>query len=76
MLVCLARPAGLEPTTPWFVARCSNPTELRARENELYQKLDEAYPSHGLHGGGPRNLRASLARSVHCIRRPTSDSAS
>src|SRR6266567_6547523 len=26
----LARPAGLEPTTPWFVARCSNPTELRA----------------------------------------------
>src|ERR1700686_3358175 len=36
----LARPAGLEPTTPWFVARCSNPTELRARESELYQKLD------------------------------------
>ena len=29
----LARPAGLEPTTPWFVARCSNPTELRARKS-------------------------------------------
>src|SRR6516162_3569556 len=27
----LARPAGFEPTTPWFVARYSNPTELRAR---------------------------------------------
>ncbi len=26
----LARPAGFEPTTPWFVARYSNPTELRA----------------------------------------------
>src|ERR1700687_2841478 len=46
----LARPAGLEPTTPWFVARCSNPTELRARESELYQKLDEAYPAKGPHG--------------------------
>src|SRR2546430_2081420 len=43
----LARPAGLEPTTPWFVARCSNPTELRARESELYQKLDDAYPRMG-----------------------------
>ena len=53
----LARPAGLEPTTPWFVARCSNPTELRARESELYQKLDEAYPTHGLHAGGPCNPR-------------------
>ncbi len=30
-LDCLARPAGFEPTTPWFVARYSNPTELRAR---------------------------------------------
>ena len=27
----MARPAGFEPTTPWFVARYSNPTELRAR---------------------------------------------
>ena len=26
----LVRPAGIEPTTPWFVARYSNPTELRA----------------------------------------------
>ena len=55
MLVCLARPAGLEPTTPWFVARCSNPTELRARESELYQKLDEAYP------------RTRCAVAVHAI---------
>src|ERR1700681_10737 len=69
----VARPAGLEPTTPWFVVRCSNPTELRARESELYQKLDEAYPSHGLHGGGPCNLRTSLARSMRYIPRPTSD---
>ena len=26
----LVRPAGIEPTTPWFVAKYSNPTELRA----------------------------------------------
>gem|GEM_PF-1186219 len=29
----VARPAGFEPTTPWFVAKYSNPTELRARCN-------------------------------------------
>ena len=29
----MARPAGFEPTTPWFVAKYSNPTELRARCN-------------------------------------------
>ncbi len=28
----LARPAGFEPTTPWFVAKYSNPTELRAHK--------------------------------------------
>jgi hypothetical protein len=71
----LARPAGLEPTTPWFVARCSNPTELRARESELYQKLDEAYPAHGPHGGGPRNVRTSLARSMRYVRHPMVDAA-
>ncbi len=26
----MARPAGIEPTTSWFVAKHSNPTELRA----------------------------------------------
>ena len=26
---CLARLAGIEPTTPWFVAKYSNPTELQ-----------------------------------------------
>ena len=28
-LACLARLAGFEPTTPWFVAKYSNPTELQ-----------------------------------------------
>ena len=36
----LARPAGFEPTTPWFVARYSNPTELRARRAD-YSKVAE-----------------------------------
>ena len=27
----MARPEGLEPPTSWFVARCSDPTELRAQ---------------------------------------------
>lgn len=27
----MARPEGFEPPTAWFVARYSNPTELRAR---------------------------------------------
>ncbi len=31
----LARPAGFEPTTPWFVAKYSNPTELRAHKHHI-----------------------------------------
>ncbi len=26
------RPEGLEPTTLWFEAKCSNPTELRTQK--------------------------------------------
>src|SRR5438874_9991437 len=59
----LARPAGLEPTTPWFVARCSNPTELRARESELYQKLDDAYPR----AGCMLAVRATSAHHWHAL---------
>ena len=71
MLVCLARPAGLEPTTPWFVARCSNPTELRARESELYQKLDEADRS--AHPAWPQSLhRPRVAGTLYAIY-PASD---
>ena len=32
-LACLARLAGFEPTTPWFVAKYSNPTELQPPKN-------------------------------------------
>ena len=47
-LIVLARPAGLEPTTPWFVARCSNPTELRARSaNYIRRRLTDVLPGHG-----------------------------
>lgn len=37
----LARPEGLEPPTPWFVARYSAPTELRAhiKPDVLYSSL-------------------------------------
>ena len=38
----LARPAGFEPTTPWFVARYSNPTELRARGRHYSKRADRA----------------------------------
>ena len=33
--LCLARLAGFEPTTPWFVARYSNPTELQPLKSEI-----------------------------------------
>ena len=43
----LVRPAGIEPTTPWFVARYSNPTELRARRGHYsktapFRRSDDA----------------------------------
>ena len=44
----MARPAGFEPTTPWFVAKYSNPTELRARicsETLQVQQLMMARPA-------------------------------
>ena len=31
----MARLAGFEPTTPWFVAKYSNPTELQPREPQI-----------------------------------------
>ena len=37
-LIKLVRPAGIEPTTPWFVARYSNPTELRAHGADYSKK--------------------------------------
>ncbi len=33
----LVRPAGFEPTTPWFVAKYSNPAELRALKSQNYR---------------------------------------
>lgn len=35
----MARPAGFEPTTPWFVAKYSNPTELRALKETIILML-------------------------------------
>jgi hypothetical protein len=71
----MARPAGLEPTTPWFVARCSNPTELRARESQLYQKLDASSHAVSLVPRHSPSAFSSLARSMRCIERPTPDAA-
>ena len=42
-LIDLARPAGFEPTTPWFVAKCSIQAELRALSAADYSR-DAAHP--------------------------------
>src|SRR5690349_17441306 len=46
-VVCLARPAGFEPTTPWFVARYSIQLSY-GREPEIIQKM-----------GSPKRPRAA-----------------
>src|SRR5512144_254817 len=54
--VYVARPAGFEPTTPWFVARYSNPTELRARAAN-YSRLAFGPAIAPLLGMRARNVR-------------------
>jgi len=54
--ICMAHPVGFEPTTPGFVDRCSNPTELRVLEGALLS---------GSHPGPSRNRISSLSASVY-----------
>ena len=46
--IYLARPAGFEPTTPWFVAKCSIRAELRARRGRIIAKKENAWHSYCL----------------------------
>ena len=50
----MAHPVGFEPTTPGFVDRCSNPTELRVLEGALLS---------GSHPGPSRKRISSLSPS-------------
>ena len=64
MLVCLARPAGVEPTTPWFVARVKSAiiiNELRHGGPRIASVLSATEPD--LFTGFSRGDFAGLLRS-------------
>ena len=56
---CLARPERLELPTPWFEAKCSDPTELRARAGAILRPARLAVPAQ--HQSPPGGASARIA---------------